>query len=347
MVANTPPGAWSGLPVGLVGVAALETAGFAAVCWRSRTVPRWAAAIDFIVTAAIMWPGALVFPQEHQAGLGPTYTYLIVSIVATGLAPWPPLVAVGAGAIAGAAAFGGVLDVTAPPDRSGVPDAATPVTILLLAWVIAASLRAAARQVDDRRHRTAGTAARIARERERARQADALRKQLVAVMDHLADGAVVRDPKVVGWLRSEATWLRDHVTTGSPETSIRLLAGLHALVTERSPTGPVVHMDLPVGEPPLSVARVHALLGAIREALTNVVKHSGVSEAAVRVESTADRVTVTVSDAGRGFDPRSVGSGIGLSHSISQRLAEAGGHASVESSPGGGTRVLLRVPTDP
>jgi signal transduction histidine kinase len=52
---------------------------------------------------------------------------------------------------------------------------------------------------------------------------------------------------------------------------------------------------------------------------------------------------VTIRDSGAGFSPGD-GAGFGLAHSIHGRIAEVGGRATVNSSPGLGTKVTLRVP---
>jgi PAS domain S-box-containing protein len=110
-----------------------------------------------------------------------------------------------------------------------------------------------------------------------------------------------------------------------------------------------VRMDLQEeAEPESEVLRV-MLFEATRELLLNVVKHAGVSEAGVRVSLSEDgEIEVAISDAGSGFDPRLVQSkgvlgGFGL-FSIRQRLEVAGGRCEIESAPGQGTRIRLRVP---
>ena len=55
-------------------------------------------------------------------------------------------------------------------------------------------------------------------------------------------------------------------------------------------------------------------------------------------------LVLVVEDRGRGFDPRDGGSGgLGLV-GMHERAALAGGECRVESEPGGGTRVLVRLP---
>ena len=91
-------------------------------------------------------------------------------------------------------------------------------------------------------------------------------------------------------------------------------------------------------------AAVHALHDAAREALRNTLKHAGTSRAVICVEETAEGVTVSVRDHGRGFDVDGRRRGFGIDNSIVARLAEIGGAARIDSTPGQGTRVVLTAP---
>jgi hypothetical protein len=96
--------------------------------------------------------------------------------------------------------------------------------------------------------------------------------------------------------------------------------------------------------PEVSPVRRAAVRDAARAALGNVVKHAGVGRAVLRVDSADGGLLLVVRDHGVGFDPSRTAPGFGLGQSIIARLREVGGRASVTSSPGGGTRVLLWVP---
>jgi len=91
------------------------------------------------------------------------------------------------------------------------------------------------------------------------------------------------------------------------------------------------------------------LYQAVRECLLNVVKYARVDEATVTVVAEEPTVTVTVSDAGVGFDPTSLrvagGSegGVGLL-GIRERLEAVGGRLEIASAPGEGSRCTLFVP---
>jgi signal transduction histidine kinase len=84
----------------------------------------------------------------------------------------------------------------------------------------------------------------------------------------------------------------------------------------------------------------------VHEALSNVARHAGASRATVSVAAEGDALRVTVEDDGKGFalenalDDRLH---FGLRGMI-ERAAAAGGALSIESRPGGGTRVILRMP---
>jgi two-component system sensor histidine kinase UhpB len=81
----------------------------------------------------------------------------------------------------------------------------------------------------------------------------------------------------------------------------------------------------------------------VREALDNVVEHSGARRAIVRLGCAGGAMSAEVEDEGRGFDVDGQGAAaLGL-FEIRERAAAAGGSALVESRPGAGTRVRATV----
>lgn len=97
------------------------------------------------------------------------------------------------------------------------------------------------------------------------------------------------------------------------------------------------------------------LFQSVRELLFNVVKHAGTSQATVTVGCTPKgELEVTVEDRGCGFDPASAAMGhaggqlkqFGL-FSVRERMEAMGGCMMIESTPGCGSRIVLRVPCDP
>jgi signal transduction histidine kinase len=102
---------------------------------------------------------------------------------------------------------------------------------------------------------------------------------------------------------------------------------------------------LVVGPAALSVPAqaADALAGAVREALVNAARHAGADSAVVRCSVSGDTLVIVVEDDGTGFDPASVRLGRGIRHSIGGRVERLGGSAFVESIPGAGTRVTLKL----
>ncbi len=79
----------------------------------------------------------------------------------------------------------------------------------------------------------------------------------------------------------------------------------------------------------------------VAEALTNVAKHAGATEAWVHIAADRDALTVEIGDDGRGGADRVAGSGLG---GLEDRVAALDGTLVVESAPGAGTRVRARLP---
>jgi signal transduction histidine kinase len=101
--------------------------------------------------------------------------------------------------------------------------------------------------------------------------------------------------------------------------------------------------DSPVPQIQAQVAA--AIVHATREALANVAAHAGTGEAWVSVTLAAGALRVTVRDAGAGFDPARVDPArLGLRRSITERVTDWGGRASVRSAPGQGTLVTMSWP---
>jgi ligand-binding sensor domain-containing protein/signal transduction histidine kinase len=113
-------------------------------------------------------------------------------------------------------------------------------------------------------------------------------------------------------------------------------------------TGLECELNIPAELPPypLSSQLRHHLLLAVHEAFTNVLKHSGATQARVTVVCHGAALEITVSDNGRGFilpATKRVEGGNGL-RNMRQRLIDVGGSCSVKSEPGGGTNVYFVLP---
>lgn len=93
----------------------------------------------------------------------------------------------------------------------------------------------------------------------------------------------------------------------------------------------------------LPMAQRENLLSIFREALTNALRHSDCREIALDVSLRRRMLEVTLCDDGAGFDPDPVNEGDGLSN-MKARAAKIGGKLTIESVPGGGTKVRFRGP---
>ena len=116
----------------------------------------------------------------------------------------------------------------------------------------------------------------------------------------------------------------------------------HATAVQRR-TGLAIVVDAePIDRLPLSTEEALYRIG--QEALHNVVKHANASHATIRIVREGDRVRLSVTDDGAGFDPDRVPRGhLGLI-GMRQRVDLVGGELRVESRPGHGTVVEASVP---
>ena len=105
----------------------------------------------------------------------------------------------------------------------------------------------------------------------------------------------------------------------------------------------VVHLDIAGEEARYRGPALIALYRAAQEGLTNVRKHAAARSVSVRLELGDAEAQLCVADDGQGFVPSTVDDGFGLL-GMRERLELVGGSVTVDSSPGGGTRLRIRVP---
>jgi len=80
----------------------------------------------------------------------------------------------------------------------------------------------------------------------------------------------------------------------------------------------------------------------VQEALNNAARHSSAKNAKVAVQQSADKILVSVSDDGRGLDPRRV-RGLGIL-GMEERVRRLGGTFTIDSKPQSGTTVRAEFP---
>src|SRR5204863_1111905 len=162
-----------------------------------------------------------------------------------------------------------------------------------------------------------------------------------------ADGSIARDLGTIGELTLSAqTEIRELISElgrGPLEDGLA-----PALVGQASrlfrPDGPRIEVRAPEHRLPLGPRVEAQLFGIGREALANVVRHSGATTAWISVEDHPGHVVLEIRDDGQGFDPAVVRPGHFGLESMRSRAAEIGARLTIVSAPGRGTAVRVEAP---
>ncbi|MGC3959767.1 MAG: PA14 domain-containing protein [Verrucomicrobiota bacterium] len=237
--------------------------------------------------------------------------------------------------------------------------------ILLLAAIWIALLR---RQVEER---TRQLAAEI-KNRERVEYQRALEIERTRIAQDLHDelGASLTEMRFIGAIKSRDALLPGQTRSQFSELSEKarqMVSSLDEIVWAVNPANDslpnlanyLCHLAeeffrstdmrcrLDVAQELLPVALTsevrHHIYLVVREALNNIVKHSGANEVWLRIHATNANLEIAVEDNGRGFQADSgLGSGNGLKN-MKARLAKIGGEFICESKPGFGTICRIRL----
>lgn len=136
--------------------------------------------------------------------------------------------------------------------------------------------------------------------------------------------------------------VRRSVTTLSGETApFRLAHALDDLIREGDDGRLSVTVDWRGDENRLEPAALMALYRAAQEGLTNVRRHANATKATVSVDCDPAGAHLVVTDDGRGFTPEQEGFGL---RGMRERVRLIGGSVTVDSRPGGGTRLAVAIP---
>jgi signal transduction histidine kinase len=125
-----------------------------------------------------------------------------------------------------------------------------------------------------------------------------------------------------------------------------ILAGLASIGNELRLNSVIdVELRAPERVPELGEHRRGELLKVVREALSNVARHSGATRVLLTIEPIGDLLELVVADNGSGF---AVDEDPGPSHqglrNMRERVMDLGGLLEVRSVAGDGTRITIRVP---
>jgi signal transduction histidine kinase len=152
--------------------------------------------------------------------------------------------------------------------------------------------------------------------------------------------------------------VKELIWTSHPvNDSLESLANRVCLLTERLLSPTEIQLRLEISQPfpdrKVSAQTRHSVLLAAKEALNNILKHSAATRVTIHLLSDRDLFTLRISDNGRGLPaavlpratPWQAGTegGHGL-RNMRLRIEERGGRCDLESQPGTGLTVVIRMP---
>jgi signal transduction histidine kinase len=347
----------SAAAAGLIAVLAVQSAPLIAVALIRRQVPPpWLTGLEVAALTGELVAGAHI----HLSAYGQTWTYFVYQyslIVIVGVGQSFRRLPVMFAVSAVPAAVYTVVSITQLGETpwNAALDAAPYLLHSGVAWMITTAFRRSSNEVDLAHRILTDREVELAAERERARHARMLHDRVLQTLEVLGQGDSVADPALRGHVRAEAARLRSFVRGDSDGTvtdgiATNLPGALAAVALEMTRSGLAVQLNTAQLANALrwrakpSAETTQALASAAREALVNVLKHAGIRSAVLHAELDTTTLTVSVLDHGCGFDGRVRKPGFGLTTSIRGRIAAVGGEMTIESQPGMGTYVELRVP---
>ena len=312
--------------------------------WPSPTRRAVAAAASMVI---------INFVLLNLLGLAEPLLWLYPALIAgAGLRARAAAVGVGLTALAAAAPIALAGRLIHPVDAVQPTDALGPSHSILLSIVLAGLGMTAVRQLialNAELHATRAELADLAVAGERERLARELHDllgrtlSLIAVKAELASRLSARgDPSVEAELgdvqrlaRQAVRDVREAVSGGhAPSVDAELAAAEAAL---RS-----VGIELSVDNTAASIDPAHAttIAWALREAVTNVVKHSGARTCRIALEAADGSTTLAIDDDGRGPVEGTTGTGL---DGLADRVHALGGTLEVGPSDGRGFRLRVRL----
>lgn len=248
---------------------------------------------------------------------------------------------------------GGILVSLSLTEPSWYTDAeqVSDVLMFCIGLVMAISMAAVATHAQ----RLLGQVAELATATERNRLArdmhDSLGHHLTAIAVQLEKAAAFRerDPAAADQALADARLSARHALEDVRESvgALRdngfvLSSAMRTLVTRMNHERFTIELDIAGAETGFAGPELIALYRAAQEGLTNASRHADATSVTVQVRFEEREASLLVADDGRGFDSASV-SGFGL-RGMDERVQLLGGSVDVDSAPGRGTRVLVRIP---
>jgi len=319
--------------LGLV-VLTVMTVWTAAATWlySDRRRRRWPLLVaDLAVTVAALLSSVLVLERGAIVDGDPTLT---VSWAAAPVLAW----AVHGGWQAGLGA-GAVVGGAAVLERQGASQATVnSVVLLLLVGAIAGYVVVLARRAETAYAEAARLQAATAERERLSRQVHDGVLQALALVSRTS-----AQPQLAELAGEQEASLR-RLVAGPVAPAPAGEADLRALL----PAGPGVELAAPADPVLLPAAVAAELAAAVRAAVDNAHQHGG-RTAWLLVEDEPAAVTISVRDDGPGMTPHRLAQAeeqgrLGVARSIRGRVTDLGGTVVIDSTPGAGTEVELRVP---
>jgi signal transduction histidine kinase len=160
------------------------------------------------------------------------------------------------------------------------------------------------------------------------------------------DQAVARVDRAIDDLHATIRDVRNFIVGLKPEAlGGELAEALGRLADEARERGiPEVQLDVDKDAREVSALQATEIMQAAREAVSNAVRHSAANRLVIRLDRSDGDLVLTIEDNGRGFDPASEpGAGHHGLENLQARARRMRGEAIVDSQPGRGTRVTIRV----
>ena len=151
--------------------------------------------------------------------------------------------------------------------------------------------------------------------------------------------------------RTLVTGLDEIVWAVNPKyDSVASLASYFALFTQRflNLAGIACRFDASenMEDHPLDSHLRHSIFLAFKEALNNVVRHSGATEVRLGIAVIRGELTISIADNGGGFAVGSRPQGSDGIAGMHHRMKELGGHCVINSNLGSGTTVIFNLPLE-
>jgi signal transduction histidine kinase len=343
----------SAVNVAMVAMAVAWNVAIAVSVRRRGWFPRWAVAGDVVVVCVLLVVGTLnALPDDVFGHLNWSVKLVMATAALAGAALAPRwivpavLLPLGVNYATAVVRFGEMLPLDGPLEALN-----SYFWYALIAYVMRRYLCAQGRALDEATRRRVELEGRRATDRarytERIAQYRRLHDTVLATLTAIARGGLDhRADAVRSRCAAEADYVRRLVSEYDVEPDTPISTRLGAVADELGSLGLRVHYLYDGLPAELPGPVVDGIAEATREALNNVLTHSGAGEAWLTATGDDGTLLVRIVDRGRGFDPNTRSAGFGVRRSITERMREAGGLATVTGMPGAGVCVELTWPAD-